>query len=959
MKKLVAVFTIITLVLTASWLFAQQVTISGSVIDAKTTEPLVYANVSVQGEAAGAATDADGEFSFMYSLVDEITLVVTYMGYESEELVLQPGDNTEDLLFELKPDVFQGETVVVTGVASKRSRSRSEVAVARVDAGDLSESQSYKDVSSLLGGKVAGVQVKKASGNVGGGIRFDMRANPGLNGDGQPLVVIDGVIMESGSVYGWDVGGQDNSMLADLNPDDIQNIEVLKGPAATASYGTNGSNGVVIVTTKRGKGAGGGVKPFSLNYKTVFGYNRQSYEYSEDEFVTYDDCNAIFRDGPIQQHILSVSGGSGNMRYYVGLDKRDEKGIIPNNYFDRTAVRANIDVFPSEKITLNASASYAMSETGRPNNDNNIYGFLGNTMLLPVSYLFTDSVAVRNLRTDMKRNRFIGSVQVNYSPIKNLNFNATLGIDDHDLRDDKLYPYGYYYSFPGDTGQRMLWDRNSMQMNGNYSASYTYYPMEDLEITSSVGGTFIETKTRTFNIQKKDFETGLITNIGAASTYIGGDETKSHRRTASLLTTHQFSFLDQYFATVVLRNEYASSIGAEAPQIFYPSATFAVRLDKYDFFPKLFNMMKLRAGYGESGQLPGTRDAIPLLWQAERSGLGTGAVLSFIGNEEIEPERIKELEIGFDAEFLDNYAIEFTYFNQKAENSIIGMNLAPSTGRIASSVPFNVGEAKGWGMEALLRGRPISTRNFMVDFTINHSYQENEVVDIGDAQPLYSAFDVNVYKPGLPKYAFYVYKVHGALFDEDGAYAGVDADGPGDEKTYAGNPVPPHTGSFSFDMRFFRKLNIRVLCDWALEQSMYNNTYAFQSLMGNNAERNELAEKLGELTPGTDEYRETAHAYAKTDGNYDWNVIERSDYFKLREISLSYDLSSAIPKLFGSSLVSNLVVGVSGSNLWTTTKYSGADPEVNMFGSAGLDRSNDFLTLQHPTTYNVWLRIGL
>ena len=959
MKKLVSVITIITLVLTASWLFAQQMTISGSVIDAETAEPLVYANVTVKGEAVGAATDANGEFSFQYNLVDEITLVVAYMGYKTQEVTLQPGDQTEDLLFELKPDVFQGETVVVTGVASKRSRSRSEVAVARVNAEELSEVQSYKDVSTMLGGKVAGVQVRKASGNVGGGIRFDMRANPGLNGSGQPLIVVDGVIMSSGAVTGWDVGGQDNSMLADLNPDDIANIEVLKGPAATASYGTNGSNGVVLITTKRGKGAGGGVKPFSINYKTVFGYNTQSYKYSADEFASYKDCNAIFQDGPIQQHVLSASGGSGNIRYYVGLDKRNEEGILPTNHFDRTAIRANIDVFPSEKITLQASASYAMSETQRPNNDNNIYGFLGNTMLLPVSYLYTDSAAVHNLETIMNRNRFIGSLQFNYSPIKNLNFNATIGMDDNDLRDDKLYPYGYYYSFPGDTGQRLLWTRTSNQINGNYSVSYTYYPLKELEINSSVGGTFVETTIRDFNIQKKDFETGLITNIGAAGTFVGGDEGKTHTRQASILTTHQFSYLDQYFATVVLRNEYASSIGAEAPQIFYPSATFAVRLDKYDFFPKFFDMMKLRAGYGESGQLPGTRDAIPLLWQAERSGIGTGAVLSFIGNTEIEPERIKEIEVGFDTEFMDDYAMEFSYFMQRAENSIIGMNLAPSTGKIASAVPYNVGEAKGWGWEVLLRGRPISTRNFMMDFTVTHSFQDNEVLDIGDAQPMYSGFDVNVYKPGLPKYAYYVYKVHGALFDADGAYAGLDVDGPGDEKTYAGTPIPTHTGSFTMDMRILRNFNIRVLCDWNLGQSMYNMTSLFQALTGNNAKRNELAEKLDELTPGTEEYTETAHAYAKTSGSYDWNYIEESDYFKLREISLSYDLSNFIPKILGTDMVSNLVLGVSGTNLWTTTKYSGADPEVNFSGSRGLDRSNDFLTLQHPTTYNVWLRIGL
>jgi len=955
MKKIVNILTIITLVLMTGYLCAQEVTISGSVMDANTAEPLEYANVAVKGKMAGAATDAKGEFSFKFDLVEEITLVVSYMGYETQDFTLQPGDNTEDLLFEMKPDVFQGETVVVTGVASKRSRSRSEVAVARVNADELTEVQSYRDVSNLLNGKVAGVQVRKVSGNVGGGIRFDMRANPGLNGEGQPLVVVDGVQINSSAVVGWDVGGQDESMLADLNPDDIQNIEVLKGPAATASYGTNGSNGVVIITTKRGQGAGGGMKPFSVNYKTVFGYNTQSYKYTKDDFASYKDCNNVFRDGAIKQHILSVSGGSGNMRYYVGIDKRDEEGLLQNNVFNRTAVRTNVDIFPNEKITVRASASYAESETARPDNDNDIYGYLGNTMLLPVSYLFTDSAAVWNLKSDMARNRFIGSVQVDYSPIKNLNFNATLGLDENDIRDDRMYPYGYYYSFPGDTGARYLWTRTSRQMNGNYSLSYNYFPLQGLEITSSVGGTFVERKQRHFDFGKKDFETGLIYNIGAASTFDGGDETKTHRRTASVLTTHQFSYLDQYFATFVLRNEYASSIGKEAPSIFYPNVTFAVRLDKYDFFPDFFDMMKLRAGYGESGQLPGGAASVPLLWEAEKSGMGIGAVLSFIGNDEIEPERIKELEVGFDTEFMDNYAVEFTYYNQRAENSIIEMDLAPSTGKTASGVPFNVGEAKGWGLELLLRGRPLSMRNFVLDFTLTHSYQDNEVVDIGDAPPLYSGFDVNVIKPGLPKYAYYVWEVKGALFDADGAYAGVDYG----DKAYAGTPIPNHTGSFSLDMRILRNINARVLCDWALGQSMYNLTSGFQALMGNNPERNDLAEQLSELTPGTDEYTKAANAYAKTDGNFDWNYIEKSDYFKVREVSLSYNLTSLIPKAFGSNLVSNLVLGVSGTNLFTYTEYSGADPEVNFSGSEGLDRSNDFLTLQHPTTYNVWLRIGL
>ncbi|MEJ2628980.1 MAG: TonB-dependent receptor, partial [bacterium] len=320
------------------------------------------------------------------------------------------------------------------------------------------------------------------------------------------------------------------------------------------------------------------------------------------------------------------------------------------------------------------------------------------------------------------------SVDLNYTPIKNLYFNATIGIDQYDFREEQLYPYGYYYAFTGDSGEKDLSQVTTNQINGQWNVSYTYVPyVKNLIITSAVGGTYFDRKYRNFWLSKQGFVTDLITNFGAASTYYDADDDFTHARRFSLLTSHQFSYLDQYFATLVLRKEYASAIGEEAPSIFYPNATFAVRLDKYDFFPEFFDIMKIRGGYGESGILPAATDAIPFLWTSEKSGFGVGAVTSSIGNAEIEPERIKEIEVGFDAEF-GNYAVEFTYYNQKAENSIIDYEKAPSTGLTASDVPVNIGKMKGWGLEALLRGRPIMMKNLMIDFTLTHSYQDNEVV---------------------------------------------------------------------------------------------------------------------------------------------------------------------------------------------------------------------------------------
>jgi TonB-dependent starch-binding outer membrane protein SusC len=966
MKKLFCLLTMMTILLFAGSLIAQEVVISGTVVDAQTREPLAFANVSVQGERAGAATQRDGRFTFRYTLDKEINLVASYMGYASQQMTLNPGARTTDLLFEMTQDIFSGETVVVTGVASERARSRSEVSVARVDAAGLTELQSYTDISSMLTGKVPGVVVKKTSGNVGGAIRFDMRANPGLGGAGQPLVIVDGVQMSTDAIEGWGTGGQYRTLLADLNPDEIASIDVLKGPAATASYGTDGSNGVVVITTKRGQGRGTGVgsfSPFRVNYKTVYGLNTQSYKYKEGDFESWEDANSIFRDGAVQQHALDVSGGSPTMRYFVGIDRREEEGLMQTDLFDRTSLRANIDVFPSENLSLQFSANYIQSNDRSPENDNNITGYYGNTMLRPVSWTWHSREAIDNLEQIQKRNRFMGGVIMNYSPIKNLRISGQVGIDEVDLREDKNYPFGHFYSFSGIAygGMRMVWNRNSRRMSGNLSVSYAYSPLKGLDIISSVGNTFVEELVTGITIQKKGFETGLVKNIGAASDFEGGNDTHFHVRRASLLTTHQFSFKEQYFATVTLRNEYSSQIGMDASEIFYPNATFAVRMDQYNFFPKFFQMFKVRAGYGESGELPGRIDGMRSLYAAARSGFGTGAILAWTGNTEIEPERIKEFEIGFDAEFFGSYAVEFTYIMQSAEQAIIGRALAPSTGINVNAVPYNVGEAKGWGWEAMLRGRPVNTRNFVFDFSLTHSFMDNEVLDIGDAQPIWGTWNINVIKPGLPKYTIWVHKVHGARFNEDGTYAGVDADAGALNRTVAGYSVPKHNGAIDFNFRLFRALNLRLLADWAIGQSTINLTEQFQALFGNHSRRNELRNQLfgdNAFTPGTPEYIEAAHAYAKTDGGYDYNVIYESDVFKLREISLSYDLSSILRRFAGES-ISSLVLGVSGTNLWMTTKYPFGDPDVSVYGATGNTRAMDFLTLQHPRTYEAWLRIGL
>lgn len=946
----------------------QKMTITGTITD-ENNNPLIGANIVVSDLNIGATSDINGKYTIeipqAYLTGAQSRIAVSYIGFKkkTETFVLRSG--TLELDFKLEEDVFRSEEVVVTGIASKTSKDVAEVAVARINAEELTGVTGYQSMSQLVTGKISGVQLTPSSGNTGAGFRFFMRSGGGLNGDEQPVIYVDGVRIDGNEIVGYGVGGQGMSMLANLNPDEIESIDVLKGPAGAAMYGTSGSNGVVLIKTKSGK-----FKPtaegtgFAIDYKYLTGFNSQSFTYSEADFISAKDANAIFRDGTIREHSLSGTGGYNFLRYFLSFNNRYEEGILENNYLDRTALRANLNAYPSNKVSLRINTNYILNELSRPNNDNNIYGYLGNTLLRPKSYVFTDSASVAGIKDLNKNNQFIGSAGITYTPIKNLEANFNIGLDNSDWRQDLTFPYDLNYSFAPD-GDRAIWSRNNRQFTYDFNAQYKYSFLENLELTSIVGAQLFDRTLRTAFFRVRDFNTELITNIGAGENVIGRDETKLHERSAGIFTEHSAAYKNQYYLTLALRNDYASSIGSKAPNILYPKASFAIRMDKYDFMGNLFDMLKFRVAYGESGQLPGSIDAIPLLWRAEAGAYGAGAVLSAIGNEELEPERIKEFEVGVDFELFNNLSVEATYYQQFAENSIINFQNSPSTGKIASAVPFNIGALESKGFESLVQYTPIRSNDYRLDLSVIYNYQKNEVTDLGGAQPIFDGFDVNVVKEGLPKHEFFTQKVLGAKFNADGTYAGVLAT---EEREALGNPIPTHSGSFTINFTFLKNFKLYALADWTKDQKIFNNTKLFSVIFQNNPDYVLYRKQLGivttdptvtPLTPGTAEYNDVAEKYARLNSNYDSNFIEDADFLKIREVSLSYSFKDLLPFIYANSYINDLVIGFSARNIFTTTKYSGADVEVNFNGSRSLSRGQDFLTLQNPKVYNFFVRLGI
>ncbi len=554
--------------------------IFGTVTSTADNEPLIGANVFIKGTSIGTAADFEGNYEIIIPESIEIGSTVevnaTYVGYKAKIEIVSISGKSLQLDFSLREDIFQSEEIVVTGIASKTSKSVAEVAISRIKADELTEKQSFQDVSQLLSGKVAGVRVENTSGGPGSGTRFNVRSGGGLNGNGQPLIIIDGIRMENFEVggdrsgFGSGVNGAGYSTLSEINPEDIDKIEVLKGPAAAASYGTNGSNGVVLITTKKGKlkpGKDGKGLGISVNYKHVSGWNERGDSYEKVYPYTFERVHSVFRDGPIKQNSVSVSGGIPTLTYRVSLDQRDEDGTLPNQYLNKVSYRANFDAYPSEKISLSVSAAYSEAEQRRTEADNNIYSLVYNTSRQP-HWNWADSAAILERKNLVTSDRFLGSVQGTYRPIENLDINGSVGLDYSQIKDLEYIPPGLRFGTNKSVlspGNKDVRHRRNLQATYNFNATYKLQILKNLQLTSIVGAQLFERRFESFAAETDTFSTPLISDLDAGADFTNIGESFLHLRNGGILTEHSFYYRQYLFCFLyAFRKDSASTIGAES-----------------------------------------------------------------------------------------------------------------------------------------------------------------------------------------------------------------------------------------------------------------------------------------------------------------------------------------------------------------------------------------------------------
>jgi len=952
---------------------AQALHISGRVYDAKTKEPLIGANILVKGTNLGVVSDSRGKFEIRLPHFTSATLVISYIGYKT--VTKKITHSRYNLKIGLKPDILKTSEIVVSGLASSVKRENAANAVATVSAKELTEIPA-QTLDADLYGKFAGVTVSANSGAPGGGFYVNLRGVTTINAESQPLYVLDGVILDNTATQsgvnavtkatgGGSTNYQDNPVnrIADLVPEDIKSIEVLKGPSAAAIYGAKASNGVVIITTKQGTAG-----RTTFTFTQQFGFNELSKKLGYRKFTaktakevfgevglkeflkgkTYDHEQELYgRKGFVNQSSVGIGGGNNNSTYYISLYQRNDQGIIRNTGYSKQSVRVNLSHKLSSRVKVKLFANYirSSSDRGLTNNDNSGTSFgmalaatPGFLNLLPVNGVYPENpfVASNPLQTAalMKNNElvnrtiFSGNVRFNLirTETQLLDFTIVGGVDAYTQVNHSVFPRELQFEKnSGQPGTVILGNTTSMNNNLYFNLIHNFFLTSEINFRTSLG---LQFENRDLNHTLSVGEDVIVgqENIDQAAS-VTVDQNRIIQRDRGFFAQEEVNFYDTYLFTVGIRGDASSSNGNVNKYFLFPKASAAVKLSKFNFwnrFKNLFSSFKIRAAYGKTGNSPIPGAKYSSFVPANIGGKGGLLVAQRKGNPNIEPEKTAELEVGFDAGFLgDKGTFTFSYYNKNVSDLILFRDLPPSTGYRQEVI--NGGKMRTYGFEASLGWSVFDTKDFAWTTHVNF-YKTKSIITHLDVP----AFNTIGFADILGRFRV-----------EEGKSATQIVGLENGVLKQLGDETPDFQISFVNNFRW-KQFSLNFLWHWKKGGDVINLTKLLSDLFG--------------TTPDLDtpEGKARAAAFGKTTHQF----VEDGSYLKLRELNLTYTFKKeTVKKLFG-NLFSKFRIGVSGRNLLTFTKYSSYDPEVSNFGNRAIGHSIEVTPYPASRSYFFNLTFG-
>jgi TonB-dependent SusC/RagA subfamily outer membrane receptor len=973
--------------------------VRGRVVDAAGGRGLPDAQVSIEGTRLGAISGANGDFTIPAVPTGPHNVIARRIGYApGTKLVAVTTDGASAGDIALTASALNLTEVVVTGSAAPTEKRKIGTSVASVDSTLIARAEAVT-VDQALQGKVAGAQITQNSGGPGGGgVSVRLRGTNSFISGSDPLYIVDGVIIDNGSAQLADLGIRSNpqNRLADINPDDIDHVEVIRGAAAAALYGSRANNGVVQIFTKKGTL---GKPRFGLTARLSSNELREEqpfnfYPYNENGLPVqrFNYQPDIFHRAYGQEYNLTVDGGSDATRYYISGNVLDEDGIMRSTSSRRTGGRVNLQQQLASKLIGNVTANYITTENQmQAFGEQNDYGIMGSLFFAPTSVDFrpvngvyplppslgtNPLLAIDRIRNPQTIERFIGSAKATYTPITNLLLDYTIGIDNVGFEQRQFIPRNAVLgTAPIATGRAQSVFQNTRVINQDGVGSYTWDPMGAFELRTTAGFNFTSQHIRTTSATANGL--APVGELVSAGSVFNAAQNEVELRTLGFYAQQEVDWRNKLFVTAAVRYDASSTFAPSQRWQAFPkfSASYIVRENQ----PGMFNNLRLRSALGWAGSQPGVVNAYSqYITYANQPFAGRPGFANDItyGNPDLHNERAREWEVGAEVGLVQTrVGLEATYYNRLVDDLLFFRPLATSTGFSRQFAP--IGSMSNKGVELMLRTLNVDQRNFQWSSTISYTHNKNLVESL-DIQDFQSAGGYpNRIRTGYPAGVFYgSYAARNCatgafLLDSLGRYRRsnqtVDMGATLAQRQaisggtcndslnkIIGDPNPNWLGSFFNDFTIMRKLHVRALLDGVFGNQIMNlSTRAQNAGIASNSKTYER-----ELLPYGDPRKLPPGYNARTQGIFEY-WIEDGTFIKLRELSASYTLDVApVRRVFRDGVE----LTVSGRNLVVWTDYSGYDPEINLFGTnaggigsvqtTAADRGFDFGGYPIPRTFS-------
>lgn len=1001
-------------------------TVKGKVTD-KNGRGIPAISVTIKNTSFGTATDGMGAYEIAALLKSgDYTLVISGLGYKTQEKTINLSNGTVEASITLQDDVLGLDEVVVTGTSAGTTRKQLGNYVGGVKASQIANSATGNALAAIQG-KVAGAQITQNSGDPAGGLTVRLRGISTIGSGSDPLYIVDGVIINNSSprVTNADAnydgtGAIGQNRMVDINPNDIDRIEVLNGAAAAAIYGSRANAGVVQIFTKRGT-TGAPQISFTTRVTTSSLRKRLTFSKAPTKFggptdgplaqtqdiltpaltnttavTRYDYQDDIFRTGIGTDNSVSIAGGKDRMKYYTSLNYFRNEGIVKGTDNSRYSIKLNVDQNINKWLAINTGLNYVYNTTNEKPDGNTFYSPL-NTMTILGNFHNIRALDVNgklqavgergrvnplSVINDIKQknntSRLISSLALKLTPYKGLTVDYTMGIDNVAQNGTTFVPpytYNVNPAFwgggttidPTQNGYSSAATYKSFFINHDLNLTYTTKVINKLYSTTQLGYSEQYERADYLLAQSRGMAVGVQT-VNGGSTLLPSVDSRSEQSIRGYFIQQNFKWANKLFLTLAGRVDGSSVFDKKNRNQFYPKISGSYVISDEPYFKnlnidKVVNSFKIRAAYGESGNLTGIGAYDRFNTYGASSYLGRTSLVTPLtrANDNIVPERQKELEFGVDAAFWNNrIQLTVNVYNKKVEDLIVpNLTVAPSTG--FANERKNVGSLVNKGVEVLLNLTPVKTKDFAWELNLNYARNRNKVLNI--SAPLITfASGTGAFFGLIPGYdapVFYstyfardnsgklLLNPAGIPVIERGDAAGVPQRDPATGLPYTtgpnsnvlrkalGSPNPDYTATI-INTLTYKKWTFGFQLDRVKGNEVFNADFRTRQGVGNGSEFAEK-EHNGQLPRGY-----IAGIYAIEE----WRIDDGS-FTKLRELSLSYNFGK-VGKVF-----SGLTVSFAGRNLYSWDKYRGYDPETNATGQSTLLRGIDFGNVPIPRTFQL------